>query len=316
MSFEACRSALVERRLFYCRPIHGVFALAAFFGFPDHEVLALLGEKLQISRFGSALAHFREPWFAKYKPRAVRNPYTLWGAAGPAGACARAWLDVAYHPIDLEDNPKDDYRDKDEREAQLACFVRSEQDMARLAANYANDAEMFTALEAADISDLFRDLLLCVSRSDGEGEVGFSELSDGERQLLMVLGLTRISRGKRGLFLLDEPDTHLNPAWQLDYLKLIEKWTGEDEEADNCQSILTSHNPLTPYLPPDPRCVVHDIGRRCRRRIQTRNVPGPQSASWRTRSGGSEERGAILQREGAAATRSAGHRNTRNYRLR
>ena len=39
----------------------------------------------------------------------------------------------------------------------------------------------------------------------------------------MVLGLTRISRGKRVLFLLDEPDTDLNPAWQLDYLKLIGK---------------------------------------------------------------------------------------------
>ncbi len=242
---KACRAALVERRLFYCRPIHGVFALAAFFGFPDHEVLALLGEKLRIGRFVSALAHFREPWFAKSKPRAVRNPYTLWGAAGPAGACAKAWLDVAYKPIDLEDHPKDDYRDKDEREAQLACFVRSEQDMARLAANYADDAEMFAALEAADISDLFRDLLLWVSRPNEGSEVGFSELSDGERQLLMVLGLTRISRGKRVLFLLDEPDTHLNPAWQLEYLKLIERWTGEDEDADNCQFILTSHNPLT-----------------------------------------------------------------------
>lgn len=54
-------------------------------------------------------------------------------------------------------------------------------------------------------------------------ELRLSELSDSERQLLMVLGLTRISRGKRVLFLLDEPDTDLNPAWQLDYLKLIGK---------------------------------------------------------------------------------------------
>lgn len=241
----ACRAALAERRLFYCRSIHGVFALTAFFSFPDQEVLQLLGEKLRIGSFVSALAHFREPWFAKSKPRSVRDPYKLWGATGPAGACARAWLNVAYHPIDLEDQPRDDYRDKDESEAQLACFIRSKDNLAQLAANYSSDAEMFAALEAADISDLFRELVLWVSRPKGYGEIAFSELSDGERQLLMVLGLTRISRNKRVLFLLDEPDTHLNPSWQLDYLKLIKSWTGEGEEADNCQFIMTSHNPLT-----------------------------------------------------------------------
>jgi len=241
----ACRAALVERRLFYCRPIHGVFALVAFFAFADEHVLQSLAEKLRIGAFGSALAILREPWFAKSRPRSTRDPYNLWGAAGPAGICARAWLNVAYQPIDLEDQPRDDYRDKDETESQLACFVRSGADLARLAADYRDDADMFAALEAADISDLFRELLLWVSRPNGSHEIGYTELSDGERQLLMVLGLTRISRGKRVLFLLDEPDTHLNPSWQLGYLKLIEGWTGESEEADNCQFILTSHNPLT-----------------------------------------------------------------------
>jgi predicted ATPase len=243
---DACRAALAERRLFYCRPIHGVFALVAFFAFAEEHVLQSLAEKLRIGSFSSALAIFREPWFAKSRPRPTRDPYNLWGAAGPAGACARAWLDVAYHPIDLEDQPRDDYRDKDETESQLACFIRSGSHLARLAADYHDDADMFAALEAADISDLFRELVLWVSRPNGDNhEIGYSELSDGERQLLMVLGLTRISRGKRVLFLLDEPDTHLNPSWQLGYLNLIKSWTGESEEADNCQFILTSHNPLT-----------------------------------------------------------------------
>jgi len=61
----------------------------------------------------------------------------------------------------------------------------------------------------------------------------------------MVLGLIRVSCGKRALFLLDEPDTHLNPAWQLNYLHLIREWTGVAADAETCQIILTSHNPLT-----------------------------------------------------------------------
>jgi ABC-type multidrug transport system ATPase subunit len=85
-----------------------------------------------------------------------------------------------------------------------------------------------------------------VSRvNDVSGDVSFADLSDGERQLLMVLGLIRISRGKRALFLLDEPDTHLNPVWQHSYLDLIRDWTGVAADASNCQIVLTSHNPLT-----------------------------------------------------------------------
>ena len=111
---------------------------------------------------------------------------------------------------------------------------------------YANDQELFTGLEAADISDLFRDLHLWVKREgDDSGELSFGGLSDGERQLLMVLGLMRISRGRRVLFLLDEPDTHLNPVWQLSYLDLIKNWMGIVSDVDNAQVIMTSHNPLT-----------------------------------------------------------------------
>ena len=39
---QECRDALTERRLFYCRPIHGVFALLAFFSFPEAAVAELL----------------------------------------------------------------------------------------------------------------------------------------------------------------------------------------------------------------------------------------------------------------------------------
>ena len=61
----------------------------------------------------------------------------------------------------------------------------------------------------------------------------------------MVMGLIRVSRGKKALFLLDEPDTHLNPHWQHGYLRLIEDWTGIAADRDQCHIILTSHNPLT-----------------------------------------------------------------------
>ncbi|MBE0586579.1 MAG: AAA family ATPase [Hydrogenophaga sp.] len=237
------KAAQESRRLFYCRPIHGVLALMALFAFPDKTVAAELSSKLGITGFHSLLAHFREPWFAKGK-KAEANE--LWGAAGPAGRTARQFKSVAFHPMALEGNAIDDYRDKQQSESQYAAFLPSREHLKRFASVFTNERDMFYALEAMDISDLIREMLVWVTRNnDSTGDVGFADLSDGERQLLMVLGLIRVSRGKRALFLLDEPDTHLNPHWQHSYLKLIEDWTGIAAEADNCHIILTSHNPLT-----------------------------------------------------------------------
>jgi hypothetical protein len=124
---ENCRQALAERRLFYCRPIQSVFALLAFFAFPNEPVVMLLYEKLGITGFDSALAHFKEPWFAKGgRVSKLSDAADFWGARGPAGACARAIRGAAFHPLALMGNAIDDYRDKQEMEAEYACFMRNE----------------------------------------------------------------------------------------------------------------------------------------------------------------------------------------------
>lgn len=244
---EECKQALEERRLFYCRPIHGNFALLSFFAFPSASVTRLLREKLGVSGFHSALTIFRQPWFSSSTKRdRLTKARDLWGALGPAGICARAIRDHAFHPIALEDRPIDDYRDKGGSEAQFAAFLRDLTALSETAKQYEGEREFFAGLEAMDISDLVRDLHLWVQRpGEKSGDISFDDLSDGERQLLMVLGLIRIFRGKRALFLLDEPDTHLNPHWQHTYLELIREWTETTAEKGLCHFVLASHNPLT-----------------------------------------------------------------------
>lgn len=236
--------ALEARRLFYCRPIHGVLALMALFAFPDPQVTSELARRLGITGFHSLLALFRRPsWYTGPKNLGAED---LWGAKGPAGRAARRFKELAFHPFALQGNAIDDYRDKTQAEPQFAAFLPSLGSLKSLAEQFKNEREMFYALEAMDISDLIREIQVWVTRSnDASGDVGFADLSDGERQLLMVLGLIRVSRGKRALFLLDEPDTHLNPHWQHSYLKLIEDWTGIAAEKEQCHIVLTSHNPLT-----------------------------------------------------------------------
>jgi ABC-type transport system involved in cytochrome c biogenesis ATPase subunit len=244
---ESCYQALLARRLFYCRHVHGVMALLAQFAFPDQAADELLNDIVHITGFHSALALFREPWYAKggreKRREAAEN---FWGADGPAGRTAHLLKSLAFHPFGLTGNAIDDYRDKLQDESQFAIFLNDRSAINRLREAFSDDADMFYALEAMDVSDLFRDLNVWVVRqSNVSGDIEYADLSDGERQLLMVMGLLRIARGKRVLFLLDEPDTHLNPHWQHSYLRLIEQWTGTAADADNCHIVLTSHNPLT-----------------------------------------------------------------------
>ena len=69
----------------------------------------------------------------------------------------------------------------------------------------------------------------------------FIELSEGEQQILTVIGLVLITGESDTLFLLDEPDTHLNPKWQRDYNKLLHEFNLVDE---NSQIIVATHSPL------------------------------------------------------------------------
>jgi ABC-type cobalamin/Fe3+-siderophores transport system ATPase subunit len=243
---DVCQQALKNRRLFYCRPIHGNFALLSFFAHPKPVVTKLLREKLGVTGFHSLLTVFREPWYSKTAKKVALSAHELWEASGFPGNTAREVRRVAFYPIATLGSPIDDYREKGELEQQLGAFFCDARPLKELAEKFPTDFLLFSAFEAMDISDLIREVHLWVVRKNNDtGDVGFNDLSDGERQLLMVLGLIRVSRGKRALFLLDEPDTHLNPHWQHTYLQLIKEWTEIAADDSSCHIIMTSHNPLT-----------------------------------------------------------------------
>lgn len=69
----------------------------------------------------------------------------------------------------------------------------------------------------------------------------YKELSEGEQQLLTVLGLILIAGRDDCLFLLDEPDTHLNPKWQRDLIEHLREFNLNDE---NSHIFLATHSPL------------------------------------------------------------------------
>lgn len=72
--------------------------------------------------------------------------------------------------------------------------------------------------------------------------VSFNELSEGQKQILLTVGMLRLNQEEDSLYLLDEPDTQLNPKWSREFLSIIKSFVTYQKTS---QFILTSHNPLT-----------------------------------------------------------------------
>jgi ABC-type transport system involved in cytochrome c biogenesis ATPase subunit len=106
-------------------------------------------------------------------------------------------------------------------------------------------AEFFRDLESTHVSQLIEEVRIRVRLKKNDGTVTFRELSEGEQQLLTVLGLLRFTSESESLFLLDEPDTHLNPRWAVDYINYLRTFSGHTaSDRENSHILLTTHNPL------------------------------------------------------------------------
>lgn len=77
--------------------------------------------------------------------------------------------------------------------------------------------------------------------SIGNRVVTSSDLSEGQRQLIKMLGMLGICKNEDCLILLDEPDAHMNPQWKYGIKKIMD---GCLEEAQNAQAIIATHDPL------------------------------------------------------------------------
>lgn len=76
--------------------------------------------------------------------------------------------------------------------------------------------------------------------------VSLTHLSEGEQQLLTVIGMLRFAKENDTLFLLDEPDTHLNPQWSYTYKKLMQDAMEFDRDPAHktSQVLLATHDPV------------------------------------------------------------------------
>ena len=187
----------------------------------------------------------RKPRWAGTKPTKHQLEHgdpRFWYSAGLVRNLLETLWEHALAPINNTSREQDDYRAKTSAEEQVYIFIKDAQTLSDIAKSFGDEKTFFALLETLDISDLLREVRIWVNREDADGDIPFHEISDGEKQLLSVLGLMRFTGKDESLFLLDEPDTHLNPAWKWDYLQLVREVAQKNRES---HIIMTSHDPLT-----------------------------------------------------------------------
>ena len=227
------------RRIFLAQNIHANFALIAFYLFPDQseETLEFLKTELNIKDFGSALFMLKEPAWSQPK----NKDDLFWGADGLVRKFLNDLYEYSFAPIEEKARINVSYK-KAQTQNRKYLYIKNLEDFKDLVQKkYNNKIELFNALESIYISDLLHDVKIRVEKQGVGEELAMSELSEGEKQLLTVLGLLKFTKDEESLVLLDEPDTHLNPMWKWKYLDFLDQVV---KRQDSTQIIFCSHDPL------------------------------------------------------------------------
>jgi len=229
------------RRFFFCRKEYSQLALLAFFLSAEQHAAKVVTDHLGIESFDSALFVLKRPWWGNERPtrRGVDTEPRLWNATGAFLPFFRRLWDAALAPIrNTEEVDRPVPRDK-ERTERIYLFVKNTEQLQALRAPHESVKTFFANLEGLFLCDLVDEVRVVVKKRGG-ARVRFTQLSEGEQQLLTVLGLLLFTQDDEVLYLLDEPDTHLNPVWTYDFLKLLQ----ENIRAEKGQLIVATHNPL------------------------------------------------------------------------
>lgn len=231
------------KRLFYAMPVHSQFVLLAFLIQQSDVVRAFLDDHLGLDPdegIESVLFVLRQP---PWKSKAADGDPRFWNARGVVRDFLSRLYDIALAPVEISRRVSTSIWNKETLQFKY-LYVKDIAALRRLVGNQ-SPAQFFRDLESTYVSELIEEVRIRVRLKKNDGSVTFSELSEGEQQLLTVLGLLRFTAEDESLFLLDEPDTHLNPRWCVDYLNYLKSFVGQNSAGrDNSHIVLTTHNPL------------------------------------------------------------------------
>lgn len=255
------------RRLFFAENRHSMLVLTTLLLYREHPVYGLqinkvLKDVVHIGEWNRIEVRFRNPSFAKMgqlqnQHHTLNDYYELllqgdipegsnvfWGIKGDVDRLLSLLLnDSIIHGrkfsikkaergsrefFDLETIPAD-------KEFRIQLFDEFPTPM-----DFLNTLEECYVLNMVDKLDVY------LQKTRERTFYPYLQLSEGEQQYLTVMGLIALahSRQDETLFLLDEPDTHINPQWQRSYIKHILDLSRTKAEKKSKAFFISTHSPF------------------------------------------------------------------------
>jgi len=231
------------KRMFFAEPVHSNFVLLTFIVNNKRQTDDFLQRRLGLEEGGieSVLFVLKQPYW--YKKDAADGDTRFWNSRGIVSDFLAKLYALSLAPIRI--SRREVYSLGRSRTLEYLYLFLKDIDALKELAKEKTFAEFFRDLESTNVSDLIDEVRIRIKLKKNDGSVTFRELSEGEQQLLTVLGLLQFTSAEESLFLLDEPDTHLNPRWSVEYLQDIRDFLADENDTNQTSHVLVAtHNPI------------------------------------------------------------------------
>lgn len=130
------------------------------------------------------------------------------------------------------------------KEQNLRTFLLNREELEKVGAVVERrGANLFSMMQVLATKKMLHSTKFGVVNAASEAIYSFDDLSEGEKQLLCVIGGLKLSNQSECLVLLDEPDTHLNPTWSWEYDSLL-RYALQVEQQQQSMVIIATHDPV------------------------------------------------------------------------
>lgn len=258
---------LRPRKLFFAENRHSMLVLTTLLLYKNHHVYGenirkVLHDIVQVENWDSIHLRFRDPKFSRTSNRR-REGLTLanyrdmflqgdnlddndifWGIRGSVDKLLRLLLLYSIvkgfnYDINTDKKGKREYFD-------IESIPSDDQFAGQLFEAFPTPMDFLNTLEECFTLNIVEQFDIILHKHGERERYPYLHLSEGEQQYLLVMGLIALSHSSQDetLFLLDEPDTHINPQWQRSYIDQIKKLCGTEEDKRSKAFFISTHSPL------------------------------------------------------------------------
>lgn len=196
----------------------------------ENEFKNFLKDFLNIETFDKIDITFKKPESLKKEKEFITKDGDFWGIKG----VSKEIIDKLV-PASVHDNEAVGGLGGDKETFQIR--LRDNDKVKNFRENITSPKYLFNSLELVFQYGMIQEISIDIPKN-GETIQSYS-LSEGEKQIITIVGLILLNESAETLILLDEPDAFLHPKWQFNLCKQVIEHSGESIK--DSQLIINSH---------------------------------------------------------------------------